>query len=554
MAYDFIIVGTGAAGSVLAERLSRSGEHAVLVLEAGGGNWHPMHLVPKGWVFTMQNDKFVRKYATEPFGDGVVEEWPRGLILGGSTTVNGLGWNTGEAPAYDAWKEAGNPEWDWAAFRAAFDAMENRKKGLAAYNPRYGRMNVETVSTKEQLGAAAIESFGNVGAQVVKDTNQTQGPRVGYASNNARRGVRRSAAAAFLRPALRRGNVTLIKQAEVTRVLFAGTLAIGVEVDVNGRLERFTASREVLVSAGSLESPLLLERSGIGNPKILEAAGVDVLVSSRKVGKNLSEHRGVVILYHLNEGIGYNHEVNTPLKRLVAGAKYIISGKGVISSGSFDVLAMLKLDEQSRGVDTQLYVAAISYGANMQPEERSGGLIAAYPMYPTSRGSIHITGPRTADKPRIIANYLDTDNDRRMIVEATRKMREVLASPELRALGAQEYYPGAEVQTDEEIVDHALNRGVYGYHTLGTCAMGPADDDVVDSRLRVRGVDGLRVIDASVFPQQPSGNNSGPTSAAAWIAADMVLQDAAKRGRDGPGSSAEPGSVPSSAQLTGRSD
>ena len=527
MAHDYIIVGTGAAGAVLADRLSESGKHSVLILEAGGSDRNPMHRIPKGWVFTMQNKRYVRRYTPERFGDGRIEQWSRGVIDGGSTTVNGLGWNTGEAPAYD-WEALGNEGWNWSAFRAALDKIENRRAGLASLNPKFGRMNVQTVSTRDELGDAFLATLGSQGVQVVDDANLAQGDRTSYASTNTRAGMRWSAAAGYLRAAVRRKNVKKVNRAEVVRVLFSGLTAVGVEAEVDGRLERFIAGREVILCAGSLESPMLLERSGIGRADVLEAAGVDLLVESPKVGENLSEHRGISILFNLNEGLGFNHEINTPLKQLIAGAKYLATRKGVIASGSFDTIAMLKLDPESAGVDTQLFGTAISYGENMQPQKEAGGLIGGYPMYPTSRGSIHITGPRTSDEPKIVTGYYNTEYDRQMIVKATRKMRDILNAPEMQRLGAKEYYPGPEVQSDEQIVHHSLNYGPFGYHTLGTCAIGPNGDDVVDNRLRVRGVNALRVVDASIFPHQPSGNNSGPTSAAAWIAADMILEDAKK--------------------------
>lgn len=528
MSYDYIVVGTGAAGSVLADRLSASGKNTVLVLEAGGSDRNPMHLVPKGWVFTMQNDAYVHKYETEPFGDDTKEVWPRGILQGGSTTVNGLGWNTGESSAY-AWDEkVGAEGWNWARFRSALDHIENRRTGLAAWNPKYGRMNVEKVNTHDTFGDAMLQAFRSRGSTIVDDANLAEGPRVSYASSNSRYGLRRSAAAAFLRPAVRRRNVTYLRNAPVTRVVFSGRTAIGVEAEVKGRQEVFLAGREVLVCAGSLESPMILERSGIGRPDVLEKAGIEPLVDSPKVGENLSEHRGLTILFHLNGGLGYNGQLNSLPKQMLSGARFVFTRKGPISSGSFDVIAMSKLDPSSTGVDTQYFAAGISYGENLQPEKAPGGLISGYPMIPTSRGSIHITGPRRSDRPRIIAGYYQTDYDKEMIVKTVREMRAVLESAPMKALGAEEYYPGAQVKTDEEIVRYSLNFGPYGYHTLGTCAIGSNDDDVVDSRLRVRGVEGLRVVDASIFPHQPSGNNSGPTSAAAWIAADLILEDAKK--------------------------
>jgi choline dehydrogenase-like flavoprotein len=385
-------------------------------------------------------------------------------------------------------------------------------------------MNVETVNTQDVFGDAVIEALKSQGAKE-GDTNLTTGPRVSYATTNTRRGARWSAASAFLRPALRRKNVTLVNHAHVTRVVFSGKTAVGVEADVKGTVRTFLASQEVLICAGALESPMLLERSGIGDPAILRDAGVEVLVESPKVGTNLSEHRGLSILFHLNDGLGFNHELNSRVKQLWSGAKYLVTRKGSISSGAADVIGFLDLDDGAPGAATVVASTGISYGEGMQPEKRSGGLLVGFPLYPTSRGSIHITGPRATDDPRIVVPYLKTEHDREALVKNVRAMRKVLEAPAMKAVGAQEYYPGPDVSTDEEIVRHALNAGLFGYHTLGTCSIGPDDDDVVDNRLRVRGVDGLRVVDASIFPHQPSSNNGGPTSAAAWIAADLILED-----------------------------
>lgn len=337
-----------------------------------------------------------------------------------------------------------------------------------------------------------------------------------------------SAARAFLRPALRRKNVTLLTHAKVQRVIFDGTTAVGVEVErPGGKLETYRADREVILAAGSLESPMLLERSGTGQPSVLEAAGVPVLVDSPNVGEKLSEHRSVTILYRLNDGLGFNNQLNNPIKQLLTGAKYLFTRRGVISIGGFDSWAMLKLDDASPVADTQVFITPIAQSPTGDPAKFAGGLIGGYPMFPTSRGSIHITGTRFDDNPTIIPNYYDTEHDRTMLVKMVETFRSYLQAPELKALGASEYFPDGEVRTAEQIVDHAINQGSVGYHTLGACAMGPDDDDVVDARARVRGVQNLRVVDASIFLDQPSGNNGGPTSAAAWIASAMILEDQA---------------------------
>jgi choline dehydrogenase len=533
MSYDYIVVGTGAGGSVLADRLSADGKHSVLVLEAGGSDRHPIHLVPKGFYFTMQDPKITKRYATEPFGDGTVEVWQRGKVTGGSTTINGMVWNRGSAAAYDAWEEAGNPGWNFQRFVEAWKQIEKHSLGGSALRGGHGPVDIEVARAENEVSPAFMRAAEHEGIRIVEDMNSTGDDRIAIVSSNTRRGLRRSASAVFLERARKRRNVTVVNRAEATRVLFAGRRAIGVEAEIEGKLVRFSASREVLVCGGALESPLLLERSGIGDPEILTAAGVETLVASPRVGTNLSEHRGIMFQYRFDGTVGFNDQLNSPVKQLLAGAKFLLNRKGVISIGGYDVLGMFRSDPASTDVDTQLFFTPISTaGSNpldgkMEVDSFSGAMLIAYPMYPTSRGSIHITGPMPTDAPSIVPNYLDTEHDRELLLKIVRKVRGLVEAPELRSLGMRQIQPGPdELTSDEEILEYSLNKGASGYHTLGTCRIGPDEDDVVDARLRVRGVSGLRVVDASVFPAQPSGNNNAPTIAAAWIAADMILEDA----------------------------
>lgn len=527
MSYDYIVVGTGAAGSVLAEQLSASGKNSVLVVEAGGSDRNPLHLVPKGFQFTMGNKRYTRQYRTEPFGGADEgEDWPRGVVLGGSTTINGAAWNRGEPWQYDAWEERGLTGWNWKSFKAAFEAIEDRRHGPSGRPIRRGRMTLENGRAKNSVSDAFQAAAAREGVRAVEDSNDIAGDRVSYGTFNTRRGLRMSASRAFLRPALKRKNVTLRTRTEVTRVLFNGRRAIGVEAETRGRTVTYFANKEVVLAAGALESPLVLERSGIGRPEVLRAVGVEVLAESPNVGEKLSEHRGFTLMYRLHDGLGYNSQISTPLRQLMAGAKFLLSRRGVIAVGGFDTWAMLQIDPGAPGADAQVFFTPISYGANRAPDkERAGGLIGGYPMFPTSRGSIHITGKRLSDKPRLVASFYQTDHDRGVLTQLVRTLRSYIESPEMKALGAVEYMPGATVSTDEEIVNFATAHGGLGYHPLGACAMGTADDDVLDERCRVRGVGGLRVVDASIFRDQPSGNNSAATSAAAWIASRMIQED-----------------------------
>jgi choline dehydrogenase-like flavoprotein len=533
MTYDYIIVGTGAGGSVLADRLSANGKYSILVLEAGGSDKNPIHLVPKGFYFTMQNKKYTKHYKTEAFGDGAVEVWQRGWVTGGSTTINGMVWNRGGAAAYDAWEKAGNKGWNFHRFVEAWKQIEKHELGTTEFRGGGGPVDIEVAKAKNDVSDAFIRTAVKNGIQFVEDMNSTAADRIAIVSSNTRRGFRRSASKTFLERARERNNVTIINHAEVIKVLINDGRAVGVESLISGELMNHMAKREVLVCGGALESPLILERSGIGKREVLEAAGVKVLVDSPRVGENLSEHRGIMLQFKFDGRIGFNHQVNTSIRQLIAGVKYLITRKGIISFGGYDVLGMFRSDPNSKDVDTQLFFTPVSTaGSNpldgkMAVDKFSGAMAIAYPVSPTSRGSIHITGPRLFDAPRIVPNYLATEHDRDLVVKITRKLRALMASDEMKSLGAREIQPGSDkVGTDEEILSYSLNHGASGYHTLGTCRIGPNQEDVVDNRLRVRGVSGLRVVDASVFPGQPSGNNNAPTQAAAWIAAEMILEDA----------------------------
>ncbi|MFC9355106.1 GMC family oxidoreductase [Rhodococcus sp. NPDC057014] len=529
--FDYIIVGSGAAGSVLAERLSRDPHKTVLVLEAGGSDRNPIHLVPKGFYFTMNNRKFSKFFQTEPYGDGNVDTWHRGSIIGGSTTVNGLVWNRGWAPAYDAWEEAGNKGWNWQRFLDAFRALEKHELGGSTVRGGYGPVDITVAKPREEVSDALVMSLGRLGVSYTEDMNSTGDDRVGYVTSNVKRGTRVSAARAFLRGARRRKNVTVLDRTEVARITFTGTRASGVEANSRGRKVSFTANKEVLVCAGSLESPLLLERSGIGAPEVLRAAGVPVLVESPKVGENLREHRGILLQFRLKGTAGFNQQINSAVKQLWTGFKYLFTRDGVISYGGYNLVAMYKSDPASPGPDTQSFFTPISTsGVNpttgrMVVDKFSGGMFLTFPMFPTSAGSIHITGPAVTDTPRIIPNFLATEHDRQLMAKAVAKAREIAATKPFADYLEAEVAPGPTLTDDADIADYAINNGGTGYHTLGTCAIGPDDDDVVDGRLRVRGTTGLRVVDASVFPAMPSGNNNAPTQAMAWIAAELIAED-----------------------------
>lgn len=532
MAFDYIIVGSGAAGSVMASRLSEDPANNILVLEAGGSDWNPINLVPKGFYFTMSNPKYVKTFTTEPFGSaGGTEPWTRGRVLGGSTTVNGMVWNRGWAQDYDSIEEAGNPGWGWDTFRSAYRSIEDHQLGHSATRGAGGPVGITVANPPETISEAFIGAAGEMGMHREEDLNGSDNERVGYVSSNIKNGLRVSAARSFLRPAAKRPNVTVIDHTEVGTILFKGTRAIGVRATHNGKVVDYHASKEVLLAGGALDTPLLLERSGIGDPAVLRAAGVDLRVDSPNVGNRLFEHRGNSFQYSAHGADGYNKQLASTLSQGVTGAKYLLQRDGVMSFGGYNVLFYFKSDPKSDRPDTQGFFTPVSIAAasltsaKVAVEATPGMMLLTYPLRPTSQGSIHITGSLPSNQPRVVPNFLTTEHDRRLVALAGHKVRELMSQGEIARYIGAENRPGPSIASDDDFVRNAIDAGGSGYHTLGSAAMGPNDDDVVDARLRVRGTEGLRIIDASVFPHMPSGNNNAPTQALAWHAAKIIMED-----------------------------
>ncbi|TFD60899.1 GMC oxidoreductase [Cryobacterium suzukii] len=531
MNFDYIIVGAGAAGCVLANRLSEDPANQVLLLEAGGSDRSPVILVPKGFYFTMTDPKYTKKFATQPFGTGSVEQWSRGRMIGGSTGVNGMVWNRGWKPDYDSIEAAGNPGWGWDTFVGAYKSIEDHALGASNTRGVGGPVGISVASPPEEVSEAFMDAAGKLGMNREDDLNGSDNERVGYVSSNIANGLRVSAAEAYLHPVRQRPNLTVLSHSEVGYVLFDGKRATGVRVERKGVTVDYSARKEVLLAGGSLDTPLLLERSGIGDPDQLRSAGVKVVVDSPNVGERLHEHHGTSFQFSMQGADGYNKQLSNVSRQVLTGTKYLMQRDGVMSFGGYNVLMYYKSDPKSDRPDTQGFFTPISTAAasltsgKVKVDKNPGMMFLTYPLRPTSTGSIHITGNLPSNKPTVIANFLETEHDRRLVVLGARKGREIMAQSPISRLVREETLPGTDYTTDEQILENALNRGGTGYHTLGTCAMGPNDDDVVDARLRVRGVEGLRVVDASVFPHMPSGNNNAPTQALAWHAAQLILED-----------------------------
>ena len=521
--FDYIIVGAGSAGCVLAHRLSADPSIRVLLIEAGGRGRSPIYKVPKFLFYTGQSRSQAWRYPVGPFGPNAQSEvWIRGKLLGGSSMVNGMMYNRGFEADYNTLRDRGNAGWDWETIVAAYRAIENHQLGASDIRGADGPLDVSVAQETEEASEAMIAAATRLGLARHADINSSDDERIGYAPRTIKNGIRVSSSTAFLRPVRSRPNLTVATGSLVTRVLFEGDAAVGV---ATSRGEH-RASREVILCAGSIATPQLLQLSGIGPETVLREAGVDVRVHSPRVGEGMLEHRCFPLQARLRKDIGYNRLLSSAPRQALTGARYVLNRRGPLSTPAFDLLAFLRTLPDSPRPDAQLLLAPFSRGKPSQRllvEDRPGITLLASVLRPTSQGSVRIASADPAMPPRIEPNYMATEHDRAIILAAFERMRAILRQSPLADIVESETVPGAAVESDEDIISTGFRYGGTGYHACASCAMGPDQDAAVDGRLRVRGVNGLRVMDASVMPTMISGNLNAPVMAMAWHAADLVL-------------------------------
>jgi len=528
-AFDYVVVGAGSAGCVLADRLSADGSSNVALVEAGGSDRTPAVSTPKGFAFLLTNPRYVWDYDVGPFGPYRQDEhWVRGRILGGSSAVNGMVYNRGAATDYDDIVNRGNPGWGWSEILRIFRRIENHSLGASDMRGAGGPLSVGVDHTGDEVSEALLDSAAALGIRRTDDVNASDDERAGYSPATIHRGRRVSAAKAFLHPARKRPNLTVVTDATATRVLFEGDRAVGVELSSNKGASEIRATREVILSAGSLASPKLLQLSGIGPHAVLSEAGVDVRVDSPRVGLGLREHRCLPLQYRLSENKGYNKLLATPLRQAMTGARYLLTRKGPIATPAYDMLSFVRSDPTAGRPDGQILMTPFSVGAGPSDgrvETRPGLSLLGFVLRPTSEGSVSIRSANPEDPPRVEVGYLDTEYDRKVSAALFRRMRDIVDQEPIASMVSAETVPGRAVDDDDAIVKAGLLYGGPGYHASGACAMGPHPTDPLDSRLRVRGVEGLRVVDVSILPSMVSGNLNAPMMALAWRAAEMILED-----------------------------
>ncbi len=529
--YDYIIVGAGTAGCALAYQLSKDPGHRVLLLEAGDRDSHPMIHIPLGFAFLMKDKKNNWCYQTEPEPElqGRRLDWPRGKVLGGCSSINGMVHIRGQHEDFDHWASLGNQGWSFSELLPYFKRHEHNTQGANQYRAVGGPLWVGEVDCQFPMSELFVKAAMDEGLPFNEDFNGATEDGVGYFQVNIKKGRRQSSAVAFLKPIRKRGNLTVQTHALTTRVLLEDDRAVGVRYRHTQRGgEEVTArcSGEVILCGGAINSPQLLELSGIGDQARLEGCGVEVKQHLPGVGENLQDHLTVNIQQG-QKNIDTFYEEVQPLNFVKNLLRYIFKRSGMLSFPSAQVGAFFRTDPQVTRPDAQIHFApaAGEYNEKGTMVTVPGTTATVCYLRPSSRGSIHIQSDDPTQHPAIRANYLSTEDDRQRLVAGVKKTRAIIASPVLEKYRTQELVPGEDVRTDEEILDYIRREAGSVYHPVGTCKMGNDDMAVVDDRLRVRGVSGLRIADASVMPTVLSGNTNAACIVIADKCADMILED-----------------------------
>ncbi|HET8705882.1 MAG TPA: choline dehydrogenase [Pseudomonadales bacterium] len=524
--YDYIIVGAGSAGCVLANRLSQTPANKVLLLEAGGKDWNPFIHMPAG-VGELLKSTWVNWYFHTAPVPGMKNRslyWPRGKVLGGSSSMNGMVYIRGHRSDYDEWAELGCNGWSYNEVLPYFKRSEHFQGGENEFHGVGGPLEVTAGTSGHQLFEMFLQAGKDAGYPYTPDFNGAQQEGVGpYHLTITQKGRRCSTAAAFLTPIRLRANLDVQTKAHTTKIIFEGKKAVGVEYKQGGEIKRARAAKEVILCAGAMQSPQILMLSGVGDAQTLQRFGIPVLQHSPGVGQNMQDHLDVGIQYNVTQPITL-YSMTKPHVALMTLLKYWLFGTGLGKTNALEAGAFLKTSPELSKPDVQFhFIPAFMLDHAREQGPGHGMMLHACQLRPESRGFISLNSPDPLAAPVIQPNFLSAEKDVTVMVEAVKMGRRIFSSPVFSAVLGTEYAPGSSVTTDDEIADFIRRSGETIYHPVGTCKMGVDDMAVVDPQLRVNGVENLRVVDASVMPRLVGGNTNAPTIMIAEKAADLIL-------------------------------